>query len=182
MPATPLASYLDIPVIVVKSTSDAVPTLEKLKVKYAILAGSLEPYRRTLKLKTVEQINDITALGVKAADGNLKSVLGDRLRTNCTYVTLANPIDIHHPKVLATNTTTFEGTLTSQDTGSTFFPTVNDPSHEIVIPDGWDYTNVIIDSYMPFTQSLPGRSTRSSLSMSPSSCRPRRPPPPTTSP
>ena len=157
MPAVPLASYLDIPVLVVKSTSDAVPTLQKLKVKYTIIAGALEPYGRTLKLGSVEQINDITALGVKAADGNLKSVLADRLNTNCSYVTLANPIDIHHPKVLASNTTTFEGSLTSKDTGSTYFPTAADPSHEMTIPDGWDYVNVIIDSYMPFTQSLPGR-------------------------
>lgn len=157
MPATPLASYLNIPVLVVKKTSDAVPALEKLGAKYIITAGNLEPYGRTMKLRSVEQINDIAALGVKAADGTQKSVLGERLKTNCTYVTLANPIDIHHPKVLASNSTTFEGTLTSKDTGSVYFPTTADPSHEIVIPDDWNYVNVIIDSYMTFSKSAPGR-------------------------
>jgi len=157
VPATVLASYLNIPVLVVKKTSDAVPTLEKLKVKYILEAGVLDPYQKTWKLKSVEEVNDIIALGTKGPTGT-RSVMADRLGINCSYVTLANPIDAHHPKVLATNVTVFEGTVTSKDTGSVYFPTTADPSHEFVIPSGWDYVNVIVDSYMPFSQSpIPGR-------------------------
>ena len=158
MPATVLASYLNIPVLVVKKTSDAVPVLEKLKVKYVLEAGRLDPYQKTWKLRDVEEIANLTALGVKGSGGAMKSVMKDRLGINCTYVALANPIDIHHPRVLATNVTVFEGTVTSKDTGSTYFPISTDPSHEFVIPRDWTYANLIIDSYMPFSSSpIPGR-------------------------
>ncbi|MGQ9583295.1 MAG: C25 family cysteine peptidase [Thermoplasmatota archaeon] len=151
--AAPLASYLNIPVLVVKKTSDAHKTLERLKVRYVLECGRLEPYKKTWRITSVEELNNITALGVKAADGAMKSVLGERLGTNCSYVTLVNPMDSHHPRVLATNVSYFEGTLTSKDTGSTYYPTAADPCHEVVIPENWKYANVVIDSYMPFSRS-----------------------------
>ncbi|MEM4729847.1 MAG: C25 family cysteine peptidase [Thermoplasmata archaeon] len=151
--ATPLASYLNIPVIIVKKTSDAIPTLKRLGVRYVLECGRLEPYKRTWQFRSVEEINEAIALGVKASDGEVKSVLKTRLGTNCTYITLTNPIDSHHPRVLETNVSFFEGTLISKDTGSTYYPTAEDPCHELIIPDDWNYTNVIIDSYMPFTTS-----------------------------
>jgi len=153
MPAGPLASYLNMPIIVTKSTADAMPTLDKLGVKNVIIAGKLDPCKKTWKLKNVDDISNITALGVKAKDGKQKSVLVDRLGSKCEYVTLANPIDAHHPKVLAQNVTIFEGTLTSKDTGSVYFPTTADPTHTVTVPADWKYVNVILDSYMPFTKS-----------------------------
>ncbi len=151
--ATPLASYLNIPVLVVEKTSDAHQTLSRLGVRYVLECGRLAPYKKTWRLTSVDEILNITALGARASDGTMKSVLGDRLGTNCSYVTLTNPIDSHHPRVLATNVSRFAGTLTSKDTGSTYYPTSADPCHEIVIPDDWVYANVIIDSYMPFSRS-----------------------------
>jgi hypothetical protein len=87
--ATPIASYLSIPVIVTdKIDYEVTRVLSDLGVKNTIVCGNLQGYGDTLKFSTVEEIVDaqISILIEKFGDIN--------------YLTLTNPVDAYPPEVL----------------------------------------------------------------------------------
>ena len=88
--ATPLASYLGIPVIVTdKIDQDVMNVLSHLGVKYTIVCGeNIEGFGNVLRFENVEEI-------VNASIDLLLKKFGD-----IDYVTLTNPIDAWPPEVL----------------------------------------------------------------------------------
>ncbi|MCD6383547.1 MAG: hypothetical protein J7L88_03705 [Thermoplasmata archaeon] len=158
----PIASYLNIPVIVTRTMdSDVMDVLEALGVKYVIICGDVEPTMKYIRIGESETAHELLALGSPSRDGTLKSIFSDRLKGEPEYIALASPRDVDHPKVLERKTFHFEGTVESQDTGSTSDPSLNPnaPKHHLTIPDGWKWVNVKLSGKIRFTESpIPGRS------------------------
>ena len=87
--ATPLASYLSIPVIVVDTLdSDVKKTLGRLGVEKSIICGDIEGYGNVLKFDSPEDVTNATIEVVRQKFGKIN------------YITITNPIDIYTPKVL----------------------------------------------------------------------------------
>jgi len=87
--ATPLASYMSIPVVVVDELDkQVVSVLKKLGVKYYLVCGDITPSGRYLKFTNVDDIVNFTIDLAKDKFGDIN------------YVTLANPLDAWPPKVL----------------------------------------------------------------------------------
>jgi len=88
--ATPLASYMRIPVIVTdKLDPDVTIVLTNLGVKYTMVCGeNIEGYGDVLRFNSVEEIVDATIKFLHEKFGDIN------------YVTLINPIDAWPPKVL----------------------------------------------------------------------------------
>ena len=109
--ATPLASYLGIPVIVTDEVDEEVVTvLSDLGVKYSLVCGDVEGYGEVLRFEDVDEIVDASIDLVKDKFGDVN------------YITLTNPRDAWPPEVLNRTYLEFEGTLIG---GQTF------PSHII---------------------------------------------------
>jgi len=156
----PLASYLNIPVIVTDDmNSDVVNILEELDVKYTLVCGDLDGYGKVWKFKSEEEVWDVIAVGVSDSQGVTRSILGDRIGTNATYIALACPWDAWKADVTDEFSETFTGTVKHSDTGSTSFPTstADAPTFYIDIPSDYEYANVIIDSLVSLTPTYPGR-------------------------
>lgn len=88
--ATPLASYLSIPIIVTNELNSEVRyVLNKLGVEKTLVCGEgIEGFGNVLKFNNVEQIVDATITSVKHKFADID------------YVTLTNPVDAWPPKVL----------------------------------------------------------------------------------
>jgi len=87
--ATPLASYLSIPVIITDEVDSSVrDVLGRLGVEKSIVCGDIEGYGRVLHLNSVDEV-------VNASIDLVREKFGD-----VDYITLTNPIDIHMPEVL----------------------------------------------------------------------------------
>lgn len=97
--ATPLASYLSIPVIVTEEIDgDVMKTLDDLGVEKTIVCGDFDGYGEVLKLESVDDV-------VNASIDVVMDKFGE-----INYVTITNPIDIYEPEVLETKKWSFEGT------------------------------------------------------------------------
>ncbi len=90
--ATPIASYLSIPVIIADElNADVRMVLNELGVKKTIICGeNIDGFGNTLKFQNVEQIVDVTIRLLKQKFGEID------------YITLTNPVDSWPPKVLDT--------------------------------------------------------------------------------
>ena len=101
--ATPLASYLSIPVIVTDEIDDEVrEVLEDLGVRKSIVCGNLKGYKNTLTFETVEDIVNATFC-----------LVTEKFKT-VDYITLTNPHDIIEPTVLnQTSIETYSGKVSS---------------------------------------------------------------------
>lgn len=141
MPATPLASYLSIPVIVTSTIDSQVQSvLDDLEVETVYVCGSFETeFNDTIYLTSIDQIMDL-----------LKTVLQDRLHQGIDYLTITNPIDITEPTILDTiEYPVFSGTLAStvilptQSIQMLLHPVTGE--HEFTIPSDYKYARVIID-------------------------------------
>jgi len=87
--ATPLASYLSIPVIVVDELDkDVKNVLKGLGVKKSIVCGGVQGFGKVLRFDCVDEI-------VNASIDLVREMFGD-----VTYITLTNPIDVREPEVL----------------------------------------------------------------------------------
>ena len=105
----PLASYVNIPVIVTHSLDSSLrATLEKLGVKYSIVCGNLDGYgKKVLILKggensletELEFIQDLTSEFIEHPDG---------FNNKVSYITMANPLDITEPNILDTTPYSFQ--------------------------------------------------------------------------
>jgi len=152
VPIAPAASYLNIPIIITKDAKDVEHLLGDLEVKYTLVAGDLKGYKKVWHIGSAEEAQDILAVGCSSGDGAPKSILKDRMAANVSYITMANPLDIHRLEVLDEFTQEFEGQLTSKSTGSVYMPTSDDPGHVLTIPDDYRFARVILESNMPFVQ------------------------------
>ncbi len=87
--ATPLASYLSVPVIVTNETdSDVMNVLRDLSVEYSLVCGDIEGYKSTYKFLNAEDVVNLSAYIVEEKFGEVD------------YITLTNPVDAWPPKVL----------------------------------------------------------------------------------
>ncbi|HDO19243.1 MAG TPA: hypothetical protein ENG74_00795, partial [Thermoplasmatales archaeon] len=87
--ATPLASYMSIPVIVTDEIDRSVESvLNKLGVKYVMICGNLSTSLQHIKFSDIDEIIDLTIDVVEDKFGDVE------------YITLANPLDAWPPKVL----------------------------------------------------------------------------------
>jgi hypothetical protein len=93
--ATPIASYLSIPIIVTDEIDGEVSKVfSNLGVKQTIICGeSLDPIGKYLKLETVEEAVDAT---IQIINDRFIKTRHDRI----DYITLTNPIDAFPPEVL----------------------------------------------------------------------------------
>lgn len=143
VPATPISSYLSIPVIVTNEIDEKIrQTFEKLGVKYTIVCGEkVNGYGKILRFNNPDDILNTTIDLVKEKFGSVE------------YITLANPMDIVKAEVLDEFTTHFEGIVNS----NSFTPTnmVNMAlgalkgiplvaSHTFEIPSDYKYARVKI--------------------------------------
>jgi hypothetical protein len=92
--ATPIASYLSIPVIVTSGTNATVQeTLNTLGVKMTVVCGdTLKGYGRTLRFTDIDDIVDTSASLIQEKFGAVE------------YLTITNPKDAWPPEVLASTT------------------------------------------------------------------------------
>ncbi len=149
--AVVIASYLNIPVLIMEDQSSEVDqTLSLLDVKYTILCGDLRGYGKIWPLHSNEEINSILATGHPDSKSEMRSILKDRLGMDANYIVLANPNDIRVPGVIDSFTKEFTGIVKHSDTGSTSFPTSSGdaPTFYMNIPEDYQYTRVTVDSSM----------------------------------
>jgi hypothetical protein len=98
----PLASYLNIPVIVIDKMDNRVAgVLRDLGVKYSIVCSgsyNVEGYGETKRFASLTEVHQWTIRAIR-----------ERLGSEVNYITLTNPLDIYQPKVrdsvLAVNST-----------------------------------------------------------------------------
>ncbi len=89
--ATPLASYMRIPVIVTEELdSDVTDVLTDLEVKKTIVCGeNIEGFGDALKFDSVDEIIDASI-----------EIVEDKLEERIEYITIANPVDAWPPEVI----------------------------------------------------------------------------------
>ena len=144
MAATPIASYLDIPIIVTDKIDDEViSVLEKLKVNYSYVCGDIGGYGEATHFDKVEDI-------VNESINIVQEIFGD-----VKYITLANPLDVTEAKILDTETCHFEGNLSSTaftpaHMANMIFGSLKGApiitSHEFEVPDEYKYVRIKIVS------------------------------------
>lgn len=136
--ATPLASYLNIPVIVTNEVDqDVRVVLDGLGVKYSLVCGDIEGYGKCVNFKDVDEILDASIDIVMQRFGDIN------------YITLANPRDAWPPVVENTTIVLNEkGTLKG---GNAFPSHVLDyllskkTSFAFKIPEDYKYALVKLD-------------------------------------
>ena len=97
--ATPLASYLSIPVIVTDEIdADVLDVFSELGVERTIVCGDLEGYGEVLKFNNV---GDVVNASIEIVTQKFKKV---------DYITLTNPVDAWPPEVLDSVTKEFDTT------------------------------------------------------------------------
>ncbi|MDI6855562.1 MAG: hypothetical protein QMD21_02095 [Candidatus Thermoplasmatota archaeon] len=91
--AMPIASYLNIPVIVTDAVDEKVANVLKgLGVRYSLVCGRMGGYGLTKRFATIEEIQDW-----------IIAVVEQRLASRVSYITMTNPLDIRKPRVLDTH-------------------------------------------------------------------------------
>lgn len=145
MVATPIASYLSMPVIVTNEVDDEViSVLHELNVEFSYVCGDMDGYGETKHFSTVEEVVNET---IDLVQKKFEEV---------NYITLTNPLDITETEILDVVTYHFRGNVSSV----AFTPTqmVNMifgflkgapiiSTHEFFIPDGYKYARVKIMSH-----------------------------------
>lgn len=139
--AVPLASYLNIPVIVTDKTDKTVAeTLNALGVKYSIVCGDVGGYGKTMRFASGDDWDDIIDIMI--------SMIRERLNADVEYITMANPADIIDisEHVVETIKYHFEGVITNSDSAA--YPGAapaldeDSPIEYFDIPDDYEYANV----------------------------------------
>jgi len=119
--ATPIASYLGIPIIVTNEIDqDVITVLNDLKVKFTIICGeNIEEYGNYIRLETVEEIFDF---GLELLHERMQEI---------DYIALTNPVDAFPPKILDSEDLYFD----SKSSDWTF-----------TIPNGYKYALITVES------------------------------------
>jgi len=140
MAATPIASYLSIPVIVTDEIDAEVSTvLDNLGVENIYICGNLgRGSYNVIELSTVEEIID-----------EIIDIISDRFGETVGYITMANPLDVSLPTVLDTEIYVFNETIASgislpTQTLSTIFNSAVS-IHEFDIPGDYKYARLKLD-------------------------------------
>ena len=141
LPATPISSYLRIPVIVTNEMDESVrDILNKLGVKYTIICGEkISGYGKSLKFRNIDEIINTSIDLVIEKFGDIE------------YITLANPMDITEAEIINNTKYYFEGTVNSLSAtftnifnmvlGSlTGTPTIS--YHEFIVPNEYNYARI----------------------------------------
>jgi len=146
--AVAMASYLNIPVIFTDVVDTQVASvLKSLHVKYSIVCGDddFKGYGKTMKFKTVEEIQDVSIALVR-----------QRLGGNVTYVTMANPLDTKPYAVVSQVVFPFEGEATHSDAaaypGAAPSVSAENPIHYFEIPADYEYANLVVDFKFDISQ------------------------------
>jgi len=140
--AVPIASYLNIPVIVTDDVGDVEDTLEKLDVEYSIVVGE----KKDLAYKKIHHIDsekDARELTIKLVE--------ERLGKDVNYIAMANPLDAYPAKVLDSVDYRFEGTIEHSETGSAANPGgdgSNAPTFYFELPEDYEWAKVTVDTKM----------------------------------
>ena len=140
VPATPIASYLNIPILITPSfDNDIENILNRLKTENVYVCGDLKipSNYTTYTFTSIEDIHD-----------ELITVHNQRFNQPIEYLTLANPLDVTHPKTLDSTTYSFTGTIGS----TSFLPSqlvgmITKGSagvHSFTIPSNYKYAQVKI--------------------------------------
>jgi len=139
--ATPMASYLSIPVIVTdKIDTEIENVLENLGVTHTFVCGeNIDGYGKVMKFNNVEEVIDAEIDLVLEKFGKID------------YITLANPIDAWPPKVLDSFSVTM-GPVTLASSASTRLlqATTNKgrtPLGTFEIPDDYKYTLIKFEGF-----------------------------------
>lgn len=138
--ASPIASYLGVPVIVIDELDlDVKEVLEDLGVEYSLVCGNIEGYGKTLKFDDFDEILDASIELVMQKFGDVE------------YITLTNPRDAWPPEVLDEEIVLSEnGKLTS----TALFPSnllnamkgfLKPTSFSVKIPEDYKYALVKMD-------------------------------------
>lgn len=142
--ATPMATYLRIPIIVTDEIdTDVQSTLRELGIQYLFTCGNFTQHgMQEIELESPMHILNITRSIVKERFGTIE------------YITLTNPSDTLRPKVLNSTSHHFEGTLSSNSitighlvnmaVGSLLKGTPVSAMHEFEIPEEYEYSRVTI--------------------------------------
>lgn len=138
--ATPLASYLNIPVIVTDEIDLEIQNvLESLGVEFLYICGDLDGSGyESIYLENVDQIVDLTV-----------TKINELFDKNIDYITLTNPLDSYSPEVLNKVNYYFTGEISS----ALSLPTqsVNgilsntEGKHKFTVPEGYKYARISID-------------------------------------
>ncbi|KAA0000038.1 MAG: hypothetical protein FE047_02755 [Thermoplasmata archaeon] len=136
--ATPIASYLNIPIFVTNDTNNIRSILKKLGVKYTFICGDLKGYEITWKFRNDDEITDFLIELIKKKFDDVK------------YITITNPMDAFMPEVLNETTFHFEGTVDSvailpSTILSTLKGFLSPGHHNFTIPEGYKYALIKID-------------------------------------
>jgi hypothetical protein len=141
--ATPIASYLGIPIIVTdKIDGNVRNVLNRLGVTTSLVCGELDGYGKTLKFNCADEILNASIEIVKKKFGKVK------------YITLCNPLDIIEANISSIKRYNFEGTVSSTCVFPTQLmnmflgllrgiPTVK--VHEFEVPTDYKYARIKID-------------------------------------
>jgi len=143
VPATPIASYLSIPVIITDEVDqDVKEVLDDLGVEISIICGDLDDYGKTFKLDDIDEIMDLTI-----------DLLKVKFKHDVNYITLTNPMDAYPPKILkeGTNNGVVEHSFSGTITPSNLLPSTitkmlkkGEPI-EFSIPEDYKYARVIFE-------------------------------------
>lgn len=154
----PIASYLNIPVIVVdRVDEDVAGELRALSVKYTLVCGRMPGYGNTLHFEDPD-LPEHTDRTVELTKQIVENRMGEEIR----YVTLANPDDIDEPEVLDSVKYEFSGEVV--DSGAAAYPgaapatSAGDPIHYWDIPADYRYANVKLDLKMDVSNEVMGDS------------------------
>jgi len=135
--ATPMASYLGIPVIVTNEVDqDVRAVLSDLGVKYSLVCGDIEGYGKSIKFNDADEIVNASIELVRERFGDVE------------YITIANPRDAWPPEVLDETQLYFDGTLKSGSLfPSQFFDAMKQEKKIITfsIPEDYKYALVNVD-------------------------------------
>ena len=157
VPAATLASYLNIPVLVHDGSKERIESiLNLLEVKYTIVTTDTVTHGKVFYVSNTTKVNQALAIGMESSDGNMRSILKDRVSITPNYVAIANPLDSFQPNVVDSFTETFTGEVKSTEAGSTSDPSINEDVaiHHIEIPRDYEYANVRISAFLDFTDSI----------------------------
>jgi len=139
--ATPMASYLSIPVIVTDEMDNHVmDLLDMLDVKYTIICGDLKPYGETLQYENIDAILDDSIELVQEKFGDVE------------YITVTNPRDAFPPEVLDSEVVVYEKEMLTASSNvfpaqvlNSFTSQSNPARHIIEIPEDYEYALVKLD-------------------------------------
>jgi hypothetical protein len=136
--ATPIASYLSIPVIVTdKVDQDVREVLEDLDVKYSLVCGNLTGYGKLIEFSNIDDIVNASI-----------SIIRQKFENDPQYITIANPRDAWTPTVMDVTNKFYEGTLESGSLLPSQFLTAIQEKKEIIkftIPEDYKYALVKIE-------------------------------------